>query len=460
VAQKNTPSARKRTNPNLRESWKPFRTSIGRILAPVERILAIEAASGIVLLVAAIAGLVLANSPWSTAYSNLWRISIGPRFGGIAFERDLHFWINEGLMTLFFFVVGLEIHREIHSGELGEPRRAALPLAAAMGGMLAPAVIFFALNFGRASLVGWAIPMATDIAFAVGVLALLGKRVSPTLRILVLALALVDDIGAIVVIALFYSTELGGLGFAILALGILTTYLMQYLNIRSPFAYIAPGLIIWAGAYTAGIHPTLAGVIAGFLTPVKPWYGAKEFRDQTDKCVRPIRSNNVDGNLERPVPDTPKAANRALMSPSDRLLYTLHGWVAFGIMPLFAFANAGVPLGRIDFGGDARWLFYGVLLGLTIGKPVGIVTVSWLAARFGLVEVPKEIRWSHVGVVGIVGGIGFTMSLFIAQLAFPEGEFLETSKLAILSGSLLAGILSMVSGYKVLIYDRQPSVRD
>ena len=285
-------------------------------------------------------------------------------------------------MTIFFFVVGLEIRREIHAGELSEVRRAALPLAAALGGMLVPALIFLALNVGRPSAVGWAVPMATDIAFAVGALALLGKRVAPALRILLLALAVIDDVGAILVIALFYSTELAALGFAVLGLGILAIFVMQILGVRSPLAYVGPAIVIWAGAYFGGIHPTLAGVIVGFMTPVRAWYGAEEFLDQTEAGVRSLRSNGVpDDRALLPHLDTLQVANREAVSPVERLQHLLHGWVAFGIMPLFAFANAGVPLGQISLEGDALWVFLGVALGLTVGKPIGILAVSWLAAR-------------------------------------------------------------------------------
>jgi Na+:H+ antiporter, NhaA family len=218
--------------------WISARKGVRRILAPVERFLAVEAASGIVLMIAALAALVWANSPWRQSYIDLWHIPVGFRLGTLAFDRDLHFWINDGLMTIFFFVVGLEIRREIHAGELSEIRRAALPLAAALGGMLAPAMIFLAMNAGRASATGWAVPVATDIAFAVGALALLGKRVPPALRILLLALAVIDDVGAILVIALFYSSEIAALGFAVVGFGVLTIFALQVLGVRSSLAYV------------------------------------------------------------------------------------------------------------------------------------------------------------------------------------------------------------------------------
>jgi Na+:H+ antiporter, NhaA family len=451
VAKEKDPTFPNRANQNPPGAWTPFRKRVQRILAPVERFLAIEAASGIMLMVVAVAALVWANSPWRAAYSALWDIPIGFRFGSFVFERDVHFWINDGLMTVFFFVVGLEIRREIHSGELSQVRRAALPVAAALGGMLVPALIFFFFNVGRSSAVGWAVPMATDIAFAVGALALLGNRVTPALRILLLALAVIDDVGAIVVIAIFYSADFAATGFAILGLGIIATVVMQLLGVRSPFAYVAPGTVIWAGAYLGGIHPTLAGVIVGFMTPVRAWYGADEFLDQTEARVRSLRSNGVPHDrMLLPHLDTLRIANREAVSPVERLQHALHGWVAFGIMPLFAFANAGVPLGQISFDGDAKWVFGGVTLGLLVGKPIGILTLSWLATWSRAAALPSGVRWSHVSVVGMVGGIGFTMALFIAQLAFPSGPFLEITKLAILCGSGLAGILSLFAGYHIL----------
>jgi NhaA family Na+:H+ antiporter len=292
--------------------------------------------------------------------------------------------------------------------------------------------------------------MATDIAFAVGALALLGKRVTPAIRILLLALAVIDDVGAIVVIALFYSTNIFAMGFAVVGLGILATIAMQLFGVRSSLAYFIPGVIIWAGTYLAGIHPTLAGVAIGFMTPVRAWYGADEFLNQTEAGVRSLRDGIRDDHALMPHLDTLKTANREAVSPVERLQHSMHGWVAFGIMPLFALANAGVPLAHISFAGDSKWVFWGVAIGLTVGKPLGIVTVSWLTARCGLTSLPNGVRWSHITVVGMVGGIGFTMALFIAQLAFLPGPELETAKFAILCGSILAGILSLISGHKVL----------
>jgi NhaA family Na+:H+ antiporter len=362
-----------------------------------------------------------ANSPWSASYERLWESRIGLSVAGHILELDLRGWVNEGLMTIFFFVVGLEIRREIHAGELSEIRRAALPLAAALGGMIVPALLFASLNRGRASSVGWAIPMATDIAFAVGVLALLGRRVAPALRIFLLALAVIDDVGAILVIAFFYSSELAALGFAVLGLGILVTFILRRIGVQSSLLYIAPGILVWAGAYMGGINPTLAGVVMGLMTPAEP--------------------SRETGRL---------AARREAVSPVERLQHLLHGWVAYGIMPLFAFANAGVSIRQVSFAEDAFWVFLGVTLGLAIGKPMGILAASWLSVRSGGAAMPRGIRWPAVGVVGMVGGIGFTMALFVAQLAFPNGPLLEISKLAVLCGSGLAGMLSLFAGYLFL----------
>jgi NhaA family Na+:H+ antiporter len=404
------------SDPNASPVESPRRRGVQRILAPVERFLAIESASGIVLMIAAVVALLWANSPWSALYTDLWHIPVGIRLGDFSFDRDVHFLINEGLMTIFFFVVGLEIRREIHAGELSDVRRAALPVAAAVGGMVAPAIIFLVMNAGRASAAGWAVPMATDIAFAVGTLTLLGKRVTPSLRILLLALAVIDDVGAILVIAVFYSSDISAQGFLTLAAGILVIRVFQRAGIRSPVAYILPAIVMWAGTYSAGIHATLSGVMVGFLTPVTAGPGA----------------------------------NSETVSPVERLQQVLHGWVAFVIMPLFAFANAGVPVSQISWSGDGLWVFLGVAIGLCVGKPIGIVALSWIAVRNRAASLPNGVRWSHMTIVGMVGGIGFTMALFIAQLAFPAGPLLETAKAAILLGSAVAAVAALSLGYRVL----------
>jgi len=327
-------------------SWWAARRLARRALAPVERFLAIEAASGILLLATAAIALIWANSPWQESYHALWHVPFRIGLGPFSFERDLHFWINDGVMTIFFFVVGLEVRREIHRGELSEPRRAALPLAAAIGGMIAPACIFAGLNLGRESIHGWGIPMATDIAFAVGVLTLLGSRVPPALRILLLALAVIDDVGAILVIAIFYSSGFASLGFLIIAAGLIAIMVMQLLGVRSPWAYVPPAAVVWAGAYASGIHPTLAGVAVGLMTPVRAWFGREAFIEHAGASVAAVqRQDSEDERALLPHLAHLNEARREAVSPVERLQHALHGWVAFGVMPLFALANAGVSLG-------------------------------------------------------------------------------------------------------------------
>lgn len=432
-------------------SWLPARRFARRAIAPVERFLAIEASSGILLLVAAAIALVWANSPWRSSYGALWHLPIGMKLGPLAFERDLHFWVNDGVMTIFFFVVGLEIRRELHRGELSELRRAALPVAAALGGMMAPACIFAALNIGRPSLAGWGIPMATDIAFAVGVLTLLGNRVPPALRILLLALAVIDDVGAILVIAVFYSSGLAATGFLVLGSGLAAILAMQMLGVRSPWLYVPPGVVAWAGAYSAGIHPTIAGVIIGLMTPVRAWFGRDKFIEHADASVTALReSNGQDERTLLPHLEDLNKARQEAISPVERIQHALHGWVAFGAMPLFALANAGVSLGDASLSGNSLFVFLGISVGLVIGKPVGILVFSWLAIRFGLAALPRGVTWPQVAVVGVVAGIGFTMSIFIAALAFPAGANLETSKVSILAGSAVAAVVAYGLGRIVL----------
>jgi NhaA family Na+:H+ antiporter len=424
---------------------------VRRALGPIERFLEIEASSGVVLLLAAMIALVWANSPWRASYAALWHLPLGLRLGPLAFERDLHFWVNDGLMTIFFFVVGLEVRRELHGGELSSVRRAALPFAAAIGGMLVPALIYFVLNRGRVSLHGWGTPMATDIAFALGVLALLGKRVAPALRVLLLSLAVIDDVGAILVIAIFYSSDLVGAGFAMVAIGLLGLLATKQFGVRTPWAYVPTSAIAWAGCYIAGIHPTLAGVAVGLMTPATAWFGPERFLERADASVANIRGRNLDDvHAMLSDLDVLDRARREAVSPLERLVHLLHPWVAFGIMPVFALANAGVSLGSISLAGDPARVLAGVTAGLVLGKPLGVVGLSWICTRLGIAALPRGVSWMHVAVVGCVAGIGFTMSIFIAQLAFSDRALLETAKLAVLAASGAAGVLGLISGLLAL----------
>lgn len=429
-----------------------------RIMSPIETFLHIEASSGIVLIVAAVIAMVLANSRWSTAFHALLELPLGVRIGTLAFERPIHFWINDALMTIFFFVVGLEIRREIYEGELSTARRAALPIAAALGGMVAPALLYLAIaghiDTYRA---GWGIPMATDIAFAVGVLALLGKRVPAALRILLLALAIIDDIGSIVVIATFYSAALNTFGFVIAAAGISGIWFLQRIGTRSPFAYVLPGVVVWAGVLVAGVHPTIGGVIIGLLTPARSWLRpadlartARRSADDVEYALSTGVVGSVDANVLAEEAARIDLASREVLAPATRLQLLLHPWVAFVIMPLFALANAGVTVDALH----VSPLSIGIVVGLLVGKPLGIIGVCLLVVRLELVTLPRGIGGRELTVLGLVAGIGFTMALFVASLAFPGGERLEEAKLAILVASTCAMTLGITVGRSLLARDQ------
>jgi Na+:H+ antiporter, NhaA family len=434
-------------------AWPPLLRLARFAARPLERFLRIEAASGILLLLAAALALAWANSPWAASYTQLWHAPLGVRVGGVTFERPLEWFVNDGLMVIFFFVVGLEIRREVHAGELSEWRRAALPAAAALGGMLAPAGIYLALASGPDVRSGWGVPMATDIAFAVGILTLLGGRVPAALRVLLLALAVIDDLGAIIVIALFYSSGVSLSGLCIAVVGLAGVLALQRFGVRSKAAYVVPSLVAWAGVYAAGIHPTIAGVIVGLMTPVEPWLGTEGFirgvRQELDQLAGgdpKVASSHEFSAALRHV-DT---ARREAMSPGESLIEKLHPWVAFGIMPVFALANAGV---RLDAGGlepPASTVAMAVAAGLIVGKPVGILLLGWLTLRLRISTLPVGMSLRHLVVLGVVAGVGFTMSLFISQLAFSEPTLLSGAKLGVLGASTAAGILGLCLGRLLL----------
>ena len=435
------------------EAWGPlvrFRRMAGR---PLERFLHIEAASGVLLLVSACLALIWANSPWAGSYRELWHTPLGIRIGTFAFERPLEWVVNDGLMAIFFFLVGVEIRREVYCGELSEWRRAALPAAAALGGMLAPAGIYLVLAGTPETRSGWGVPMATDIAFAVGILTLLGKRVPPALRVLLLALAVIDDLGAIIVIAVFYSGGLDWSSMLVAASGLAGVWLMQRLGVRSKLAYVAPALVAWAGVYAAGIHPTIAGVAVGLMTPVRAWLGADGFVDGIRREMQHLEGPAPSSLSSQELAGTLKqvdAARREAMSPAESLIHTLHPWVAFGIMPIFALANSGVSLAGAEFDATSWRVASSVALGLVIGKPLGVLLACFISIRTGLSRLPAGVTTPHLIVLGVVAGVGFTMALFIAQLAFPQERLLAAAKVGILVASGAAGLLALVLGNVLL----------
>lgn len=435
------------------ESWRPARRAAMAFLRPFEGFLQIEAASGILLLIAAVFALAWANSPWAASYDHLWHTTVAIGIGEWTMAKSLHFWINELLMTFFFLLVGLEIKREMAHGALSDLRRAALPVAAAIGGMVVPAGIYVAFNRAGPGAVGWGVPMATDIAFAVGVLTLLGRRVHPTVRVLLLAFAIIDDIGAILVIAVFYSSGLAVDGLMIAGGGLLMAWLFLTLGIRPGAVFTIPLLIMWAGLYRAGIHPTIAGVVLGLLIPVRAWYGSHGFlraaQDALDDFRARVEAGQSHHELLEPL-DAIAEARREAVAPAVRGEAVLHPWVAYGIMPLFALANAGVHLQGLDFQvPGAAPVLLGVAAGLVLGKPVGVLLMSWLSVRLGLCVLPRGVTWWGMAVMGAAGGIGFTMAIFIAELAFPSAELLAVAKLGVLAATAVAGALALLGGWLI-----------
>ncbi|MBX3226624.1 MAG: Na+/H+ antiporter NhaA [Labilithrix sp.] len=432
------------------EASPAARRWLQRLVSPIESFLRIQAASGVVLLAAAIAAIAAANSSWAGAYHHLVDLPLGVRAGALNVERPLHFWVNDGLMTVFFFVVGLEIRREIHEGELATWRRAALPIVAAAGGMLAPALFYTAIAAAHPEARrGWGVPMATDIAFAVGVLALLGKRVPPALRVLLLALAIIDDLGGIVVIALFYSSSLDVSGLAVLAAGTGAILTMQRLGIRRAFLYLPAGILVWDGFLRAGVHPSIAGVLVGMLTPVRPRLDAEGLVDLVRRSADHIESKLGGGRDHEALAHEASylvLAQREALSPSLRLQRALHPWVAFGVMPLFAAVNAGVSIRGSSFSVVSA----GIVAGLLAGKPLGILAACAIAVRTRLVALPRGVGWRELSVLGLIAGIGFTISLFVATLAFPSETELASAKTGILVASVLAMVLGLAGGRVLL----------
>lgn len=435
------------------EAWLPLVRIAQLASRPFDRFLRIEAASGILLLIAAAIALLWANSPWSEAYFRLWNTPLGLRVGGFTFERSLEWFVNDALMALFFFVVGMEIRHEIKEGELSEWRRAALPAAAALGGMIVPAAFYLLFANDANTRSGWGVPMATDIAFAVGILTLLGKRVPGTLRILLLTLAVIDDLGAIVVIALFYSSGIVPDGLLIAALGFIGVFALQRVGVRSKFAYMVPSTIAWAGIYMAGVHPTIAGVLVGLATPVRAWLGPEGFvhkvRTELDQLAETLPCRPSTHELSESLRYI-STARREAMSPAQSLIEMLHPWVAFGIMPVFALANAGVVISIDSLDTNSWWVIAAVSTGLIVGKPIGVLLASWITLRLGIGRLPAGVGFRHLAILGMVAGVGFTMSIFIAQLAFEDAQLLVAAKLGVLVASVGAALLGLLLGRWIL----------
>ncbi|MBS4754448.1 Na+/H+ antiporter NhaA [Nocardioides sp. zg-ZUI104] len=443
------PQAQPTTEPSVDELWSrgPVWTQGGSPVAryvarPLREFLHVESAGSVLLLFATLAALAWVNLPfggWAEAYDAFWHTPIGLDVGGWRIEETLQHWVNDGLMTLFFFVVGLEIKYELVHGDLRDPRTAALPIVAAFGGMVVPALLYVTIAGGPETGQGWGIPMATDIAFAVGVLGVLGRRVPSAARLFLLTLAIVDDIGAIVVIAVFYTADLS-LGWLALALGLLAVMaLLKALRVWSVQIYVVLGVVLWFALLSSGVHATLAGVAVGLLTPA------------TALLKAPVATAFAAEALQDKELDAEELSRlRFLVTESvpvaERLQSMLHPVSAYVVLPIFALANAGVVLtGGVLGDAVTSSVALGIGLGLVVGKPLGIVLACFLAVRFGLARLPEHTSWAQVVGVGAIAGVGFTVSLFIAGLSFPGDETLTANaKVGILLASMVAAVVGVV----------------
>lgn len=433
-------------------------TLVERVFGPFQRFFSAAAAGGLVLLACAAVALVWANSPWADAYHRLWETPFTIGAPGFGLTLSLHHWVNDGLMAVFFFLVGLEIKREVLVGELASRRSAALPIAAALGGMIIPAAIYAAVNAGGPGAAGWGVPMATDIAFALGILALLGDRVPTTLRVFLAALAIADDLGAVLVIALFYTSELALPALAGTGVVLAVLVGLNRTGARRPLIYAALGVLLWALVLASGIHATIAGVLLALTVPARTRIGEQEFLAQAEKSLADFRAADEPGTTvlanrgHQEALHALEMAYHAAQTPLQRMEHALHKFVAFFVMPIFALANAGVSLGAGSADKLLSPVALGVALGLLVGKPLGITLASYGAVRTGIADLPPGVKWRHVHGAGWLAGIGFTMSLFIAGLAFDDPSLLDTAKLSILGASLCAGLI----GYTLLRSTRRP----
>ena len=415
------------------------------LLRPFQTFFRLEAAGGILLLVCAALALVWANSPWAEAYRAVFDATVTVGIGAAAISKPLLLWINDGLMAIFFFVVGLEIKREVLVGELAQPKKAALALAGAAGGMVVPALIYAVMNVGGPGSSGWGIPMATDIAFALGVLALLGKRAPLALKVFLTALAIVDDLGAVLVIAFFYTEQiaLGALGIA--ALFLVALMAVNRFGVRRTSVYVVLGLGLWVAFLKSGVHATIAGVLLALTIPANRLIDAPTLAERV-RSVLDMFAGHEPGRHkvttdQQDALHTIEHTLHKADAPLLRMEHALHGWVAFGIMPLFALANAGVTFGGAMGDVLTNPITLGIVLGLVVGKQIGVTAFAWLAVRLGWAALPAGISWRQIHGVSALCGIGFTMSLFIANLAFADALLLDSAKVGILAASVVSGLI-------------------
>ena len=415
----------------------------------------LSASAGFLMLLAAVIALVWANSPWAAGYTALWETQMSLSLGDFALPMSLHHWVNDGLIVIFFFVVALEIKREITAGEMSEPRRAVLPLAAAIGGMLAPAGAYLLFNAGGRQAMGWGVPMATDTAFALGLLAMLGSRVPPALKVFVATLAIADDVGAILVLALFYTEHIALTGLAVAALCFAGALALNRARVYRPWPYALIGVALWASILYSGLHPTLAGVLLAFAIPTRSPPRTTELHGQSTALFHSLETppaGRRDESRYQAVVRGLEAMVDRLLSPAQRLERDLRPWSSYLVLPLFALANAGIALhaGVLDL---LRPVSLGIILGLVLGKPLGITVGAWLAVRTGLADAPSDFTWRQLAGAGALCGIGFTMSIFIADAAFSDPATLSLAKLSV----MLACVLAAAIGWPLLSGAERPS---
>lgn len=416
-----------------------------RLTKPFMRFLRIEAMAGAVLLLSTLVALTLANSSWSSSFLGLWNVHAGVNLGGLEISRSLKHWINDGLMTLFFFVIALELKRELVLGELRDPRAALLPVAAAIGGMVVPVSVFLLIVGGGPGASGWGTVMSTDTAFVIGCLAVLGSRIPENLRLFLLSLAIFDDVGAILVVTIAYGGTLNWLALGVAGLGFVAVAAVARLGVRSIPVYFAMGGVIWVAFDASGIHATLTGVVLGMMTPARSWVSDKRLHAILDRVIAyPPGDHWSSDTAARDDLNKAGIATREALSPIERLEIALHPWVAFGILPLFALANAGVPMIAAKF--DPT-LTTAIFAAFVAGKPVGVILFSFLAVKSRLVIRPSELSWGLLAAGGLLTGIGFTMALFIAELAF-DSALLNSVKL----GVMIASVISAAAGFLALIW--------
>lgn len=433
-----------------------------RIAQPFKRFMALSSAGGLVLLFCTIVAMLWANSGWADVYHHIFHdLEIEISIGSLHLSHGLAHWINDALMAIFFLVVGLEIKRELVVGELSSPRKAALPIVAALGGMVAPALIFAALNWGQPSIRGWGVPMATDIAFALGIICLLGKRAPVGLKVFLTSLAIVDDLGALIVIAVFYTEQLNTTALFDATLVVCVMAFLNILKVRKIIPYLIAGVFLWYFVLESGVHATIAGVLTACCIPASARVDSIRFLESSKNALSIFESAAKPGHCVR-TSDTQRSAVITLernaehvLPPLHRLELLLHPWAAFLIIPIFAVANAGLHVGHDAAGTLTSNLTLGVILGLFLGKPLGIFIACWISCRLGIAALPSGANWKQLLGVGFLGGIGFTMALFIANLAFPTAHDLEAAKM----GIMLASFLSAVTG-SVLLIMAAPSTAD